>query len=61
MNEQGNDTSGNTPLYHKIFFREICKRNITNIITLNHYYNGGVCVLLGISRKEWLVSNTHTF
>lgn len=52
MNEQGNDTSGNIPLYHKIFFREICKRNITNIITLNHYYNGGVCVLLGISRKE---------
>lgn len=52
MNEQGNDTSGNIPLYQKIFFREICKRNITNIITLNHYYNGGVCVLLGISRKE---------
>lgn len=35
------------PLYYKIFFKEIYKRNITNVITLNHYRNGGVYVLLG--------------
>lgn len=52
MSKQGNDTSVNIPLYQKRFFREICKRNITNIITLNYYHDGGIYVLLGISRKE---------
>lgn len=52
MNEQGNDTSGNIPVYRKILFKEIYKRNITNVITLNYYHNGGVYVLLGNSRKE---------
>lgn len=61
MNEQGNDTSSNIPVYRKILFKEIYKRNITNVITLNYYHNGGVYVLLGSNRKEWLVSNTHTF
>ena len=61
MNEQGNDTSGNIPIYLKIFFKEIYKRNIINIITLNYYHDGGVYVLLDNSRKEWLISNTHTF
>lgn len=61
MNEQGNDTSGNIPVYRKILFKEIYKRNITNVITLNYYHNGGVYVLLGNSRKEWLILNTHTF
>ena len=47
MSKQGNDTSVNIPLYQKRFFKEIYKRNITNVITLNHYRNGGVYVLLG--------------
>lgn len=61
MNEQGNDTSSNIPVYRKILFKEIYKRNITNVITLNYYHNGGIYVLLGNNRKEWLISNTHTF
>lgn len=52
MNEQGNDTSSNIPVYRKILFKEIYKRNITNVITLNYYHNGGVYVLLGSNRKE---------
>lgn len=52
MNEQGNDTSSNIPIYFKIFFREICKRNKTNIITLNYYHDGGVYVLLGENRRK---------
>lgn len=52
MNEQGNDTIGNIPVYLKTFFKEIYKRNITNIITLNYYHNGGIYVLLGNNRKE---------
>lgn len=52
MNEQGNDTIGNIPVYRKILFKEIYKRNITNVITLNYYHNGGVYVLLGSNRKE---------
>ena len=61
MKEQGNDTSSNIPVYRKILFKEIYKRNITNVITLNYYHNGGIYVLLGNNRKEWLISNTHTF
>ena len=49
------------PIYLKILFKEIYKRNITNVITLNYCHNGGVYVLLGNSRKEWLILNTHTF
>ena len=56
-NQKGN----NIPVYLKMFFKEIYKRNITNIRTLNYYHDSGVYVLLGNSRKEWLVSNTHTF
>lgn len=40
------------PIYFKIFFREICKRNKTNIITLNYYRDGGVYVLLSENRKD---------
>lgn len=40
------------PIYFKIFFREICKRNKTNIITLNYYRDGGVYVLLGENRRK---------
>lgn len=40
------------PIYLKILFKEIYKRNITNVITLNYCHNGGVYVLLGNSRKE---------
>lgn len=61
MNEQGNDTSSNIPVYRKILFKEIYKRNITNVITLNYYHNGGIYVLLGNNRKEWLILNTHIF
>ena len=35
------------PIYLKIFFREIYKRDITNVITLNYCRDGGVYVLLG--------------
>lgn len=52
MNEQGNDTSSNIPVYRKILFKEIYKRNITNVITLNYYHNGGVYVLLGENRRK---------
>lgn len=52
MNKQGNDTSGNIPLYYKRFFKEICKRNITNIIVLNYYRDGGVYVLLGSKNRR---------
>ena len=42
-NQKGSDI----PVYRKMFFKEIYKRNITNIITLNYYHNGGVYALLG--------------
>ena len=47
-NQKGN----NIPIYLKMFFKEIYKRNKTKTITLNYYRNGGVYVLLGNSRKE---------
>lgn len=56
-----NQKRNDVPIYLKIFFREIYKCNKTNIIALNYYHNGGVYVLLGNNRKEWLVSNTHIF
>lgn len=40
------------PIYLKTFFKEIYKRNMTNIRTLNYYRDGRVYVLLGNSRKE---------
>lgn len=53
MNEQGNDIIGNIPVYRKILFKEIYKRNKTNIITLNYYRDGGVYVLLGENRRKY--------
>ena len=47
MNKQENDISVNMPLYQKRFFKEIYKRNITNIIALNYYRDGRVHILLG--------------
>lgn len=46
--QEGNDIL----IYHKIFFKEIYKRNITNIITLNYYHDGGIYVLLGTNRSD---------
>ena len=48
------------PVYLKTFFKEMYKRNKMNVMVLD-YYDGGIYVLLGNNRKEWLVSNTHTF
>ena len=56
-----NQKENDIPVYLKMFFKEIYKRNITNVITLNYYRDGRVYVLLDNSRKECLVSNTHTF
>ena len=42
-----NQKENDIPVYLKMFFKEICKRNITNIRTLNCYHDGGVYVLLG--------------
>ena len=47
-NQKGN----NIPIYRKMFFKEIYKRNIKNVITLNYYHDGGVYVLLGTSRSD---------
>lgn len=47
-NQKGNDI----PVYLKTLFKEMYKRNITNIITLNRYRDGGIYVLLGNNRKE---------
>ena len=46
-----NKEKNDVPVYYKIFFREICKRNIANIIALNYYRDGGVHVLLGENRR----------
>ena len=40
------------PVYLKMFFKEIYKRNITNIRTLNYYHDGEVYVLLGENRMD---------
>ena len=42
-----NQKRNDVPIYLKILFKEIYKRNITNVIILNYYHNGGVYVLLG--------------
>ena len=42
-----NQKENDIPVYLKMFFKEIYKRNITNVITLNYYHDGGVCVVLG--------------
>lgn len=47
-----NQKENDIPVYLKTFFKEIYKRNITNIITLNYYHNSGIYVLLGNNRKE---------
>ena len=47
-----NQKENDIPVYLKMFFKEIYKRNITNVITLNYYHDGGVYVLLGTNRKE---------
>ena len=47
-----NQKENDIPVYLKTFFKEIYKRNIKNVITLNYYHDGGVYVLLGNSRKE---------
>lgn len=47
-----NQKVNDIPIYFKIFFREICKRNKTNITTLNYYRDGGVYVLLGENRMD---------
>lgn len=47
-----NQKANDIPIYFKIFFREICKRNKTNIITLNYYRDGGVYILLGENRMD---------
>lgn len=47
-----NQKVNDIPIYFKIFFREICKRNKTNVIALNYYHNGGVYVLLGENRVD---------
>lgn len=47
-----NQKENNIPVYLKIFFKEIYKRNKTNVITLNYYRDGRVYVLFGNSRKE---------
>lgn len=47
-----NQKENDIPVYLKTFFKEIYKRNITNVITLNYYHDGGIYVLLGNSRKE---------
>lgn len=40
------------PVYLKTFFKEIYKRNIKDVITLNYYHDVGIYVLLGNNRKE---------
>ena len=47
-----NQKENDIPVYLKTFFKEIYKRNIKNVITLNYYHDGGIYVLLGNSRKE---------
>lgn len=47
-----NQKENDIPVYLKMFFKEIYKRNITNIRTLNYYHDSGVYVLLGNNRKE---------
>ena len=47
-----NQKENDIPVYLKMFFKEIYKRNITNVITLNYYHDGGVYVLLGTNIKE---------
>lgn len=47
-----NQKENDIPVYLKMFFKEIYKRNITNVITLNYYRDGRVYVLLDNSRKE---------
>lgn len=42
-----NQKENDIPIYLKMFFKEIYKRNITNTRTLNYYHDGGVYVLLG--------------
>lgn len=42
-----NQKENDIPVYLNMFFKEIYKRNITNIRTLNRYHDGGVYVLLG--------------
>lgn len=46
-----NQEENDIPVYLKMFFKEIYKRNIKNVITLNYYHDGGIYVLLN-SRKE---------
>ena len=47
-----NQKENDIPIYLKTFFKEIYKRNITNIRTLNYYHDGGVYVLLGENRMD---------
>ena len=47
-----NQKENDIPIYLKMFFKEIYKRNITNTRTLNYYHDGGVYVLLGTSRSD---------
>lgn len=42
-----NQKENDIPVYLKTFFKEIYKRNIKNVITLNYYHDGGIYVLLG--------------
>ena len=50
-----NQKRNDVPIYLKIFFREIYKRDITNVITLNHYHDCGGYVLLGENRKRQII------
>lgn len=47
-----NQKESDIPIYFKTFFREIYKRNKTNVIALNYYRDGGVYVLLGENRMD---------
>lgn len=42
-----NQKENDIPVYLKMFFKEIYKRNKTNVIILNYCHDGGVYVLLG--------------
>lgn len=47
-----NQKENDIPVYLKKFFKDIYKRNKTKTITLNHYHDGGVYVLLGITERN---------
>lgn len=47
-----NQKENDIPVYLKTFFKDIYKRNITNVVTLNYCHVGGIYVLLGENRMD---------